>query len=783
MPVSPSTSTRTSRAAPNLGPSDRTGYHQTYLSPIDGGISPDVANNVSLLAPGYISQYDAIERSFQEQPWSPHNPRLSSAGGSRSPLGQSNVNYGSYRGLGGHVSPSDEGYYSQMAQSVLSNEPGPANQELPSIILRKNDNLNVDSVTDEAPSMSRRRSDQRSQVSSRSGKSSKQLQCSECPEILKCNSDHKKHKLKHDKPFKCEEPGCKRAGLGFTTTNDLDRHKKCVHRIDLTKKSYQCAAENCRNKEKIWPRLDNFKQHVERMHKDKDSIDLIKRSTFEPRQSAPPMDEITVAPMDTSFAVAGMEKSLSANPAIYTMPMMNLPMDQDNRRGPSFDHNPDDFPNYMPHMTQQLQGQSPVNNNDHPQTPQGPSRPQHRAPGITPRQGQPPLPVAATPVVPEQNTSEASMSNADPPLSNAPQTKAEQQRSALQKLSQAVSSPSNPVNLEEIILSMLQQATETAEWNGNPPREAQPGLNGQPGPKAITLTKSDALKASQAISNLIKQSSGSAYTVQRLSKGFLPNAKVCEECGNAVARDCDLRKHMKRHKKPYGCTYPRCKKRFGAKSDWKRHENSQHFQLEAFRCSHRLAAGEMCGKHVHSQEQFKAHFETWHKISAPDVLQDAMKRAKIGKNCQGTFWCGFCSQVTELKTRRNAAWDERFDHIAQHFEKEKRGIEEWVCVEENRCKRELAREREKDEGLGDGDGDEDGDVDAVGEVDDDFLVPPTEVLEELLVSRNNGPPPPPQGYEQVTGRRRSAPEDHPLPQRRTKRRQTMTMMIRYCVSN
>jgi hypothetical protein len=82
--------------------------------------------------------------------------------------------------------------------------------------------------------------------------------------------------LKHSKPFKCNVPGCKRIE-GFTTSNDLERHQKSIHRKDIDKKSYQCAVENCRNKEKIWPRLDNFKQHVERMHKDEDVHDLVTR--------------------------------------------------------------------------------------------------------------------------------------------------------------------------------------------------------------------------------------------------------------------------------------------------------------------------------------------------------------------------------------------------------------------------------------------------------------------------------------------------------------------------
>lgn len=84
--------------------------------------------------------------------------------------------------------------------------------------------------------------------------------------------------LKHVKNFVCKEQGCKRGGKGFSTINDLDRHKKSVHNIGITKsKSYRCAAEGCQNKHKVWPRLDNFKQHIDRMHKTDDNFDLIKR--------------------------------------------------------------------------------------------------------------------------------------------------------------------------------------------------------------------------------------------------------------------------------------------------------------------------------------------------------------------------------------------------------------------------------------------------------------------------------------------------------------------------
>jgi hypothetical protein len=61
--------------------------------------------------------------------------------------------------------------------------------------------------------------------------------------------------------------------------NDLNRHKKSVHNIidGAATKSYQCASEVCRKKDKIWPRLDNFKQHIKRMHTDENVDDLVRR--------------------------------------------------------------------------------------------------------------------------------------------------------------------------------------------------------------------------------------------------------------------------------------------------------------------------------------------------------------------------------------------------------------------------------------------------------------------------------------------------------------------------
>ena len=85
-----------------------------------------------------------------------------------------------------------------------------------------------------------------------------------------------KHQLRHDKPHVCDVAGCTRK-TGFTTKNDLDRHKKSIHQI-YTGKSYMCAAPHCAKKNKIWPRADNFRQHIIRLHQEFEVQELMDKS-------------------------------------------------------------------------------------------------------------------------------------------------------------------------------------------------------------------------------------------------------------------------------------------------------------------------------------------------------------------------------------------------------------------------------------------------------------------------------------------------------------------------
>lgn len=44
---------------------------------------------------------------------------------------------------------------------------------------------------------------------------------------------YRKHVLRHEKPFLCDVDGCPKSknGEGFTTPNDLDRHRRTKHKI------------------------------------------------------------------------------------------------------------------------------------------------------------------------------------------------------------------------------------------------------------------------------------------------------------------------------------------------------------------------------------------------------------------------------------------------------------------------------------------------------------------------------------------------------------------------
>ena len=148
---------------------------------------------------------------------------------------------------------------------------------------------------------------------------------------------------------------------------------------------------------------------------------------------------------------------------------------------------------------------------------------------------------------------------------------------------------------------------------------------------------------------------------------------------------------MKRHERPYGCTFLTCNKTFGSKNDWKRHENSQHFHLETWRCDEERPEGGTCAKVCYRRQTFQDHLVKAHQmVSESDAIKAKLDTCRIGRNCQSRFWCGFCNQLVDLKKRGVDAWTERFDHIDDHFmgrhQQPKQSILDWVPMDSDRPK-------------------------------------------------------------------------------------------------
>ncbi|KIW48073.1 hypothetical protein, variant [Exophiala oligosperma] len=149
---------------------------------------------------------------------------------------------------------------------------------------------------------------------------------------------------------------------------------------------------------------------------------------------------------------------------------------------------------------------------------------------------------------------------------------------------------------------------------------------------------------------------------------------ICQQCGKIKMRASELKKHMQRHERPFGCTYDQCNKTFGSKNDWKRHEQSQHEQQECWRCL-------KCRKVIyHGQNHYVEHMRQVHCIDRIDGTEHSPGNRRIARNHQGRFWCGFCKTIIAVTPDLVGvdAITYRFNHVSDHFVKDKMNIKSWV---------------------------------------------------------------------------------------------------------
>ncbi|EEH17495.1 hypothetical protein PABG_00057 [Paracoccidioides brasiliensis Pb03] len=589
-----------------------------------------------------------------------------------------------------------------------------------------------------------------SEVTSEANETQFSCDVGECGWTGKCQSDKKKHMLRHQKRFRCEEQGCSRT-QGFGTVNDLERHQKCIHGIEPkhgNHKEFKCFAENCSKREKIWPRYDNFKQHLKRMHKDEDTDRLIQLSlhwfesirrttgnTFRENQtptSSHPQREVT-DPTTCRSRILFDKGQINNHQSIRaeTVGMGNGAVVHGS--------------NYPLHI--QLNAQHFVNqpfNHSINSAASSQNCSGSLGDGCM-REGNNKTGWDYPP--PEQNLGQCFERNGgDEQLSSF----------LFSGMGQGQEFLSSNDSVTEVVLGLFKALG--GEMYISPPGQLQEEIGTDISPAAAvhvsqqqadtTLPSSIELLNDRSIESRAKalrkllttslqqleiwqtlqDAPPQELTAQPPQNDPLPYLrKGCfqcryKDCTRETERLSEMKKHEKRHYRPYGCTYPRCFKKFGSKDDWKRHENTRHFQIQCWRCperGHPARAKELSNKDETLMERpdhegfpvafcmsssqldcarifdraykFSQHLQSEHSYDEAKA-KVIVKENKIGRNGQFKFWCGFCRKLISLHSEGLDAWDERFHHIDNKHFKMKEEIATWLHPEGHLTKQDEEKE-------------------------------------------------------------------------------------------
>lgn len=171
---------------------------------------------------------------------------------------------------------------------------------------------------------------------------------------------------------------------------------------------------------------------------------------------------------------------------------------------------------------------------------------------------------------------------------------------------------------------------------------------------------------------------------RRCDMTYDPNPpKHMDKLDRRVSNECS--KHVvQSHERPFGCTFAKCHQSLGSKSDWKRHENDNHFRLECWRCDLPDLSGggggknRPCAQLFHRQNLYVEHLETVHGVNNRETVQTSVSTNRIGRNGMGRYWCGYCCKILPITRQGLGRANERFDHIDfEHIKKGER-IDKWV---------------------------------------------------------------------------------------------------------
>ena len=544
---------------------------------------------------------------------------------------------------------------------------------------------------------------------------------------------NRKHTARHRREHVCHQPGCARA-QGFATVNDLERHQKTVHGVEPShgqSRMYKCFSTNCKQWEKEWPRMDNFKQHLIRMHKSESTEDLIRQSNEwyeaekKSRQHAsipageilsPDLEAFTSSHDQASEAFAGRQQfrshlspnwvpipnavraqqaSTSSRPrhsSISSQPNLSVPASPS--RVPSF-----------------KRLQSPgidFGGNSEPGQPSVNAMPSQLSPEF--------LIPNSYPLPRRRLTSAYTMPNPDTSaLSDLPDMSLPSYSGVFPAAQNDLAQIASNFSSEQQLI--LPSSDPDFHSSSSPPntarRSSAPFSFSIEAIEALIDRNGDENKRERAafLRRIMeagfekigeKQHRSAATTTSPPPSNVSSSPSLhldpsdtrlpyrCSEgrCTKTYPRRCDLTKHLKRHHRPYGCTFSKCDERFGSKYDWKRHENSQHFQPECWKCclcsnstarNGRGPTSSYPAQLFYRRNLYVAHLQGVHSASS-DTVREHVHKQRLGRNCQTTFWCGFCGKIIALLKKGLDGADERFNHIDEHFKKGL-DISKWVDMD------------------------------------------------------------------------------------------------------